>query len=62
MTERLLNNEVVTYDYIYNDIYRMMADFTDAFPNNSTGFNEPVYNGKSMHGAAGGREWTKRRI
>ncbi len=46
MTERLLNNEVVTYDYIYNDIYHMMADFTDAFPNNSTGFNEPVYNGK----------------
>lgn len=46
MTERLLYHEIVTYDYIYNDVCRMMADFTDSFPDHATGFNAPVYNGK----------------
>ena len=46
MTERLLNCEIVTYDYIYTDVYHMMADFTESFPDNCTGFNEPVYSGK----------------
>lgn len=42
ITERL-KYEIVDYKYIYNDIYHMMADFTDAFPDNVTGLNEPVY-------------------
>lgn len=45
ITERL-KYEVVDYEYIYNDIYCMMAEFTDAFPDNATGLNEPVYSGK----------------
>lgn len=46
MTERLLNNEIVTYDYRYNDVSHMMAGFTNSFPDNCTGFNVPVYSGK----------------
>lgn len=46
MTERLLNYEIVTYDYIYGDVYHMMENFTKSFPDNCTDFNEPVYNGK----------------
>lgn len=46
IAERLLNTEIVTYDYIYNDVYQMMAGFTNAFPDNVTGLNEPVYSGK----------------
>lgn len=45
MTERL-KCEIVDYEYIYNDIYRMMKGFTETFPDNATGFNEPVYSGK----------------
>ena len=45
ITERL-KREIVDYEYIYNDIYRMMAGFTDTFPNNVTGLNKPVYSGK----------------
>lgn len=41
-----LKYEIVDYDYIYNDIYRMMEGFIDAFPNHVTGLNEPVYSGK----------------
>ena len=36
ITEQL-KHEIVNYKYIYNDIYRMMAGFTDGFPNNVTG-------------------------
>lgn len=46
ITERLMNYEIVDYDYIYHDVYHMMADFIDAFPDNVTGLNEPVYDGK----------------
>ncbi|MDE6600767.1 MAG: capsular polysaccharide synthesis protein [Lachnospiraceae bacterium] len=46
MTERLLNSEIVTYDYIYSDVCHMMADFTNSFSNNCAGFNEPVPGGK----------------
>lgn len=46
ITERLLNYEIVDYDYIYNDVYQMMADFTNSFPDNATGLNEPVYEKK----------------
>lgn len=46
IAERLLNAEIVTYDYIYNDVYHMMEDFTNSFPDNVTGLNEPVYGGK----------------
>lgn len=45
ITEQL-KHEIVNYKYIYNDVYRMMAGFTDGFPNNITGLNEPVYSGK----------------
>ncbi|NDO51188.1 hypothetical protein FMM75_17825 [Lachnospiraceae bacterium MD335] len=41
-----LKHEIVDYDYIYNDIYRMIQGFADAFPNHVTGLNEPVYSGK----------------
>lgn len=46
ITKRLLNRELVTYNYMYNDVYHMMADFTNSFPDNSTGLNEPVYGEK----------------
>lgn len=45
ITERL-KYEIVNYEYIYNDIYRMMENFTDVFPDNVTGLNAPVYCGK----------------
>ena len=37
----------MNYDYIYNDVYNMMADFTNSFPDNVTGLNNPVYSGKN---------------
>lgn len=46
ITERLINCEIVTYDYIYNDVYHMMTGFINSFPNNCTGLNEPVYSEK----------------
>lgn len=46
MTKRLLDNEIVTYDYIYGDVDHMMAAFTNSFPDNCTGLNEPVSGGK----------------
>ena len=48
ITERL-KREIVDYEYIYNDIYRMMAGFTDTFPNNVTGLNKPVYVGQCIY-------------
>jgi len=45
MTERL-KYEIADYEYIYNDIYHMMGGFIEAFPDNATGLNEPVYSGK----------------
>lgn len=45
ITEQL-KYEIVNYEYIYNDVYHMMVDFIDDFPNNASGLNEPVYNGK----------------
>ena len=47
ITDRLLKCEIVNYDYIYNDVYNMMADFTNSFPDNVTGLNNPVYSGKN---------------
>lgn len=46
ITERLLYNEIVTYEYIYSDVYLMMEDFTNSFPDNATGLNAPVSDGK----------------
>lgn len=46
ITERLLKREIVDYDYIYKDVYNMMAGFTNSFPDNVTGLNTPVYSGK----------------
>lgn len=45
ITERL-KNEMADYDYIYEDISSMMAGFTELFPDNATGLNVPVYDGK----------------
>lgn len=42
MTDRLLNHEMVTYDYIYSDVFHMMSGFTNSFPDNCTGYNAPV--------------------
>lgn len=46
ITDRLLQCEIVNYDYIYSDVYNMMTGFTDFFPDNVTGLNNPVYDGK----------------
>lgn len=46
ITDRLIKDEIVNYDYIYKDVYNMMAGFTDFFPDNVTGLNKPVYDGK----------------
>lgn len=46
ITERLLTYEIVGYDYIYHDVYQMMAGFTESFPDHCTGLNKPVYSGK----------------
>lgn len=45
ITEQL-KYEIVNYEYIYNDVYHMMVDFIDDFPNNASGLNEPVYREK----------------
>lgn len=44
ITERL-KREIVNYEYIYNDVYQMMEKFTETFPDNVTGLNEPVCGG-----------------